>query len=82
MQGVLLYHVATRLKNQCQNRRHYLVKHIANGNIRSEAQLTAALDYLLSHSSLTDAEFSEQEFLKDCGAGVVVTVDQIEQAVN
>ena len=58
---------------------HLVVKHICNGNIKSEPQLTAALDYLVSHAV---AGVDETAFMKSCGAGVVVTEDQIEDLVS
>lgn len=51
-----------------------------NGNIKSEAQVLAAIDFLATHS--VSNSFKEEEFKNACGAGVVITVDQIEDEVG
>uniref|UniRef100_A0AAF5PQT3 Probable glutamine--tRNA ligase n=1 Tax=Wuchereria bancrofti TaxID=6293 RepID=A0AAF5PQT3_WUCBA len=78
-QGTLLYHVGTRLKPQCQQYTSLVVRHIMNGNIRTEQQLVAAIEYLLSNVM---KEINEKRFLDACGVGIVVTADQIQNQVK
>ncbi|MCP9258846.1 putative glutamine--tRNA ligase [Dirofilaria immitis] len=78
-QGSLLYHVGTRLKSQCQQHTPLVVHHIMNGNIRSEPQLVAAIEYLLSNAV---KEIDDKKFLNACGVGIVVTSEQIQNQVR
>lgn len=50
-----------------------------NGDIRNEQQLTAAMDYLLSHAV---ASFDENNFKEACGVGIIVTPHQIKEQVS
>ncbi|XP_067908316.1 glutamine--tRNA ligase isoform X2 [Heterodontus francisci] len=75
--GTLLYNAATRLKDQrCLG---FLVKYIANKGVTSDLQLNASLDYIKSHQmdSIDSADFE-----RECGIGVLVTPEQIEEAVE
>ncbi|VDN02477.1 unnamed protein product [Thelazia callipaeda] len=82
-QCTLLYHVGTRLKSQCHLHMPLIVRHIINGNIRTEPQLAAAIEYLLSNVVKC---LNEQDFLNACGVGFVVTTedikDQVKESVN
>lgn len=49
-----------------------------NGNIRTEPQLFAAIEYLLSNAI---KGIDEQKFLDASGVGVVVTHEQIQNQV-
>ncbi|XP_030425129.1 glutamine--tRNA ligase isoform X1 [Gopherus evgoodei] len=75
--GTLLYNVASRLKDQ--KRLRFLVGCITSKKIVTDLQLSAALEYVRSHplDPIDTADF-EQE----CGVGVVVTPEQIEEAVE
>ncbi|XP_033643669.1 glutamine--tRNA ligase-like [Asterias rubens] len=75
--GALLYHTATRLNHQ--KRLGFLLGYIVSKGISSEPQLTAALDFFKSHpSDPVDAKAFELA----CGIGVVITPEQIEDAVE
>lgn len=76
---MLLYHVGTRLKSQCQQHTPLIVRHVMNGNIRTEPQLAAAVEYLLSN---TMKGIDEEKFLDASGVGVVVTAEQIQNQVQ
>ncbi|CAG9536577.1 unnamed protein product [Cercopithifilaria johnstoni] len=78
-QGTLLYHVGTRLKAQCQQHTPLIVRHVMNGNIRTEPQLVAAIEYLLSNAM---NGIDERKFLDASGVGVVVTAEQIQNQVK
>ncbi|KAM4722110.1 glutamine--tRNA ligase [Rhinophrynus dorsalis] len=75
--GTLLYNVATRLKDT--KRLGFLVGYIASKKISTDLQLNAALDYVKAHPL---DPIDAVEFEKECGVGVVVTPEQIEEAVE
>lgn len=75
--GNLLYHTATRFKDR--KRMSFLVPYIVTQKIVNEIQLTAAFDYL----KLNPADsINISNFEESCGIGVVITPDQIEDAVE
>lgn len=53
-----------------------------NGNIRNDAQFKAATDYLLAKSASADKALDEEDFKRSCGAGVVVSSEEIEDQVG
>ncbi|GFR75254.1 glutamine--tRNA ligase-like [Elysia marginata] len=77
--GKLLYNVATKLKAQIKNQMGLLVQYIASKKITTEDQLNAALTYLLHH---IDGDLDKKAFEEACGVGVVVTPEDIENAVE
>ncbi|KAI6241150.1 Glutaminyl-tRNA synthetase [Aphelenchoides fujianensis] len=77
--GNLLYSLGSKVKNQWEHHVPLIVRHICNENVRSDAQFAAACDFLLSHAA---KEVDEAEFEKAAGVGVVVSVEEIEDAVS
>ncbi|KAE8612329.1 hypothetical protein XENTR_v10012814 [Xenopus tropicalis] len=75
--GTLLYNVATRLKDT--KRLGFLVEYIASKKITTDLQLNAALDYVKAHPL---DPINTSHFEKECGVGVTVTPEQIEEAVE
>ncbi|CAB1442009.1 unnamed protein product, partial [Pleuronectes platessa] len=75
--GTLLYSMASRLKDT--NRLVFLSVSIAQRKICTELQLAAALDFLKSHRQ---DPINMKEFEEACGVGVVITPEQIEDAVE
>ncbi|XP_061474819.1 glutamine--tRNA ligase [Rhineura floridana] len=75
--GTLLYNVASRLKDP----KHlgFLVQYIATKKIVTDLQLNAALDYVKSHPV---DPIDAADFDRECGVGVTVTPEQIEEAVE
>ncbi|XP_072136303.1 glutamine--tRNA ligase [Mobula birostris] len=75
--GTLLYNAAARLKDQ--EHLAFLIKYIANKGLNSDLQLSAALEYIKKHQldSIDSADFE-----RECGIGVVVSPEQIEEAVE
>uniref|UniRef100_A0A2K5RX67 glutamine--tRNA ligase n=1 Tax=Cebus imitator TaxID=2715852 RepID=A0A2K5RX67_CEBIM len=75
--GTLLYGLASRVRDT--RRLSFLVSCIASKKTHTEPRLSAALDYVRSHplDPIDTADF-EQE----CGVGVTVTPEQIEEAVE
>uniref|UniRef100_A0A7N6BYS0 Glutamine--tRNA ligase n=1 Tax=Anabas testudineus TaxID=64144 RepID=A0A7N6BYS0_ANATE len=75
--GVLLYNMASRLKDT--KRLAFLSDSIAQRKICTELQLTAALDFVKSHPQ---DPINQKEFDEACGVGLVITPEQIEDAVE
>ncbi|KAM9326993.1 glutamine--tRNA ligase [Gastrophryne carolinensis] len=75
--GTLLYNVSARLKDA--KRLGLLVGYIANKKIATDLQLNAALDYVKSHPV---DPIDVADFERECGVGVVVTPEEIEEAVE
>ncbi|KRY72832.1 putative glutamine--tRNA ligase, partial [Trichinella pseudospiralis] len=77
-QGKLLYQTATRLKKQCMQHADLLIEEICNNRLENDLQLSAALQFLLSHAA---SDFNKAQFEQACGIGVKVTEEQIEDTV-
>uniref|UniRef100_A0A9J8D9F0 Glutamine--tRNA ligase n=1 Tax=Cyprinus carpio carpio TaxID=630221 RepID=A0A9J8D9F0_CYPCA len=75
--GTMLYNMVTRLKDP--TRLSFLTEYIITRKINSELQLSAALDFIKSHPQ---ENLDRLEFEAACGVGVVVTPEQIEDAVE
>uniref|UniRef100_A0A8D2IHH9 Glutamine--tRNA ligase n=1 Tax=Urocitellus parryii TaxID=9999 RepID=A0A8D2IHH9_UROPR len=75
--GTLLYGLASRLRDT--RRLSFLVSYIASKKIHTEPQLSAALEYVRSHPL---DPIDTMDFEKECGVGVMVTPEQIEEAVE
>uniref|UniRef100_A0A8C2KYF6 Glutamine--tRNA ligase n=1 Tax=Cyprinus carpio TaxID=7962 RepID=A0A8C2KYF6_CYPCA len=75
--GTMLYNMVTRLKDS--TRLSFLTEYIITRKINSELQLSAALDFIKSHPQ---ENLDRLQFDAACGVGVVVTPEQIEDAVE
>nr|XP_015823747.2 glutamine--tRNA ligase [Nothobranchius furzeri] len=75
--GTMLYSLASRLKDY--KRLAFLSDCIAQRKLCTELQLAAALDFVKSHPQ---DPISQKEFDEACGVGVVITPEQIEDAVE
>lgn len=78
--GMLIYHLATKIKPQIADKLGFICDYIKNGEIDSTLRVDAALEYLLSNLNETKVDISM--FEKACGVGVLVTPEQVEQAVE
>ncbi|CAB3228334.1 unnamed protein product [Arctia plantaginis] len=78
--GMLIYHLATKIKPQIATKLAFVCGYIAEGKLDSTLRIDAALEHLLSHVS--DANVDVSAFEKASGVGVVVTPEQVEQAVE
>ena len=76
----MVYHLATKIKPQISNKIPFLCKYIAEGKLDSSLRIDAALEYLLS--CVNETNINVKEFESTCGVGVVVTPEQVEQAVE
>ncbi|XP_073086676.1 glutamine--tRNA ligase isoform X4 [Manis javanica] len=75
--GTLLYGLASRLRDP--RRLSFLVSYIASKKICTEPQLSAALEYVRTHPL---DPINTVDFERECGVGVMVTPEQIEEAVE
>lgn len=77
---MLIYHLATKIKPQIAAKLSFVCDYIAKGKLDSTLRVDAALEYLISH--VNEANVDIDAFEKACGVGVVVTPEQVEQAVE
>lgn len=77
---MLIYHLATKIKPQIASKLGFVCEYITNGKLDSTLRVDAALDYLLSN--VNEANVDVKAFENACGVGVVVTPEQVEQAVE
>ncbi|XP_061159436.1 glutamine--tRNA ligase [Syngnathus typhle] len=75
--GTLLYSLASRLKDT--KRLVFLAENIALRKITTEQQLAAALEFVKTHP---EEPLNQSEFNEACGVGVVITPEQVEDAVE
>lgn len=77
--GILLYHLAPKIKNQVADKIPFVTNYIVEKKLDTVQRVDAALNYLLTNvnNALNTAEF--EEF---CGVGVVVSPEQIEEEVE
>ncbi|CAK1578394.1 unnamed protein product [Parnassius mnemosyne] len=78
--GMLLYHLATKIKPQITDKLPFICKYIADGKLDSTLRIDAAIDYLLSSVNETNVDIAK--FEAACGVGITITPEQIEQAVE
>ncbi|XP_046386642.1 probable glutamine--tRNA ligase [Ischnura elegans] len=76
---LLLYYLATKIKNQILPHIPLIVEYLASGGLNTNERVDAALDYLLSHSS---GKIDRKKLEDACGVGVVISADQIEEEVS
>ncbi|KAM3968219.1 glutaminyl-tRNA synthetase [Aphomia sociella] len=78
--GMLIYHLATKIKPQISHRLAFVCSYIVNGKLDSTLRIDAALEYLLSH--VNEVNVDTKAFETSCGVGIVVTPEQVEQTVE
>ena len=76
--GQLLYKLSTTIPPNLDHHSKILVDYIKDGKITSNDQLTAAYTSL----DAMGESFDKDRFEKDCGVGVVITQEQIEETVT
>lgn len=80
--GMLLYHMATKIKPQSAEHLPLLVRYIVEKKLDSTMRVDAALEYLLKQVQKKGQAINLQELDKECGVGVVVTPEEIEKVVQ
>ena len=79
-QGMLLYHIASKIKPQIRDHLLFLSKYVAENKLNTEARVNAALEYLLQNAK--DKSIDVKGLEEACGVGIVVTPEEIEKEVN
>ena len=77
--GILLYHLASKIKHQIADKLPFVAKCITEKKLDTTQRVDAALSFLLSHVKET---VDVSNFEKECGVGVVVSPEEIECAVE
>ncbi|ALC46632.1 Aats-gln [Drosophila busckii] len=80
--GMLLYHMATKLKPQAAEHMPLLVKYIADRKLDNTQRVDAALEYVLRCVQKKNSSLDVAELERECGVGVVVTPEEIERVVQ
>ena len=79
-QGMLLYHIASKIKPQIRDHLLFLSKYVAENKLNTEARVNAALEYLLQNAK--DKSIDVKRLEEACGVGIVVTPEEIEKEVE
>lgn len=67
--GMLIYHLASKIKPQVMENLPFLVKYIISNKLDSTLRVDAALDYVLSNVHKKGGSVDVAEFEKSCGVG-------------
>lgn len=78
--GMLLYHMASKIKPQCANHLPTLVQLIVGKKLDTTVRIDVALDHLLAHGATGHIDVGHLE--RVCGVGIVVTPEEIERQVT
>lgn len=79
--GILIYHMASKIKAQIIHHLPFLVNYIASGKLDTTLRVDTGLEYLLKNG-VQGAQVNTAEFEKHCGVGIVVTPEEIERYVE
>eukprot|EP00090_Calanus_glacialis_P010226 TRINITY_DN1860_c0_g1_i1.p1 TRINITY_DN1860_c0_g1~~TRINITY_DN1860_c0_g1_i1.p1 ORF type:complete len:776 (-),score=331.18 TRINITY_DN1860_c0_g1_i1:62-2389(-) len=83
VRGNLLYHTASKTKPQIWSLAPLLVTYITSDKLDTELRLSAAIEHFLKLPPGTKAEDVDSKKLDEAaGVGVVVTAEEVEQAVE
>lgn len=77
--GLLLYHFASKVKNQIIRHTPLIVQYIVQKKLDTTIRIDAAIEYLLENP---DSEIDIKKLEEKCGVGIVITPEQIETAVE
>ncbi|XP_066583934.1 probable glutamine--tRNA ligase [Prorops nasuta] len=78
--GTLLYHLASKIKNQIVDKIPFIVSYIMDKKLDTIQRVDASLNYILSN--IRDECIDKAAFEEFCGIGVIVTPEQIEHEVE
>lgn len=79
--GMLLYHLATKIKPQIINHLKLLVNYIISKKLDTSVRVDVALEFLLSHGP-QKPNVDTNELDKICGVGIVVSPEEIDRTVE
>ncbi|KAG7200944.1 hypothetical protein KM043_003304 [Ampulex compressa] len=77
--GILLYHLASKIKNQITDKISFLAKYIGEKKIDTVQRVDAALSYLLAN---VKGNIDIADFERACGLGIVVLPKDIQREVE
>eukprot|EP01022_Parablepharisma_sp_SALTPOND_P026501 TRINITY_DN64282_c4_g1_i1.p1 TRINITY_DN64282_c4_g1~~TRINITY_DN64282_c4_g1_i1.p1 ORF type:complete len:972 (-),score=63.93 TRINITY_DN64282_c4_g1_i1:4540-7368(-) len=77
--GPLLYKVATKVPPGFERHLEFLAQYIAQGKLRTDAQVEAAIAYI---KSTTGEKMDIPDFEQRCGVGVIVTKEEIREVLH
>ncbi|XP_054016254.1 probable glutamine--tRNA ligase isoform X1 [Hylaeus anthracinus] len=77
--GILLYHLASKIKNQIADKLPFIAKYIAEKKLDTTQRIDAGLSFLLNHVKET---IDLSNFEKECGVGIVVSPEEIQCEVE
>ncbi|KAL5274069.1 QARS family protein [Megaselia abdita] len=80
--GMLIYHLASKIKPQVIDNLPFLVKYITSNKLDSTLRIDAGLEFLLSNTHKKGGSVDVAEFEKTCGVGIVVTPEEIDNAIS
>uniref|UniRef100_A0A1A9WRW2 Probable glutamine--tRNA ligase n=1 Tax=Glossina brevipalpis TaxID=37001 RepID=A0A1A9WRW2_9MUSC len=80
--GMLLYHMATKIKPQIIDHLPLLTRYIVAGLLNNSMKVDAALEYLLKLGQKKDVGIDIEEFEHECGVNIVITPEEIEKLVQ
>ncbi|BFF89765.1 probable glutamine--tRNA ligase [Drosophila madeirensis] len=80
--GMLIYHMASKLKPQQAEQLPLLVRYIVERKLDNTQRVDAALEYVLKCGQKLKANIDVKELEQECGVGVVVTPEEIERIVQ
>lgn len=76
--GILLYHLATKVKPQINHHLPLLIKYTVSKKLDNTLRVDKAIEFILTN--INNVKFEELEAY--CGVGVVVTPEQVEKCVE
>lgn len=79
--GMLLYHLATKIKPQIIHHLKLLVNYIISKKLDTSVRIDVALEFLLSHGP-QKPNVDTNELDKICGVGIVVSPEEIDRTVE
>ncbi|CAK9821612.1 Probable glutamine--tRNA ligase [Anthophora retusa] len=77
--GILLYHLASKIKIQIVDKLLFLTGYIAERKLDTTQRIDAALNYLLDNIK---KDINISNFEEACGVGVIVSPEEIEREVE
>lgn len=78
--GMLIYQICTKIKPQILEHLPMLVKNVANKKLDTQVRIEAALEFVLTNG--VTKSINTEEFEKACGVGIVVSPEEIDDAVS
>lgn len=77
--GILLYHLASKIKTQIADKLPFLAQYIAKKKLDTTQRLDTGLNYLLNR---VEGNIDVSDFEKECGVGIVISPEEIEYEVE